>query len=84
LIKEGEIMKKWLLIFALAVCMLPAVMPVRVQQSSMHAPWTYQAQTFNPAGVRYAGGVTTGNEIAQRKAVELPADKLAEILKGQE
>lgn len=76
-------MKKWLFILSVAICALPAIMPAQAD-TGQRDPWTYQARTFNPAGVRYAGGMTTGNEITQRKAAELTADKLAEILKGQE
>lgn len=76
-------MKKWLLIFALAICMLPVAMPVQAQPS-MRDPWTYQAATFNPVGVKYSGGITTGNEIIQRKPAILSAAQLTEILKGQD
>lgn len=77
-------MKKWLLIFALAICMLPITMPMQAQNYSMRDPWTQQAANFNPAGVKYPGGITTGNEISQRKPAEFSAAQLAEILKGQD
>ncbi len=77
-------MKKWLLIFSLAVCMLPAFVPAQAQMANIRDPWTQQAATFNPAGVKHAGGITTGNEITDRKPAQLSPVALAEILKGQE
>lgn len=54
-------MKKVLLILSLAIM---ALSQIAMTDYSMRDPWTPDAATFNPSGVRYANGITTGNEIA--------------------
>jgi hypothetical protein len=44
-------------------------------------PWTYEAATFNPVGVKYLGGVTNGQEISSKTPAVWAAPAKDELLK---
>jgi hypothetical protein len=56
-------LKVLLLLIAIAVFLFSGISAV-CQASIVADPWTQEAATFNPVGVKYAGGVTTGQEIS--------------------
>jgi hypothetical protein len=56
--------------------------PASIQGSdAMRDPWTYEARTFNPAGVKYTSGVTTGREISSRLPAAWSIPVSMEVLK---
>jgi hypothetical protein len=57
-------MKKRILLIVGVVMILFGVIGVTaVNALTISDPWTVKAATFNPKGIRYAGGITSGNEL---------------------
>jgi hypothetical protein len=52
-------------VFMCAIALV-AINQVNAKQVTIADPWTVKAATFNPAGVKWAGGVTTGGEMTNK------------------
>ena len=77
-------MKILLLSVAITVFAISGISAICQGSTSMRDPWTYEARTFNPAGVKYTGGVTTGREISSRAPAAWAGQAQAELLKELE
>ena len=60
-------MKMFLLGVSIVVIVLGCVATITAQPSTIRDPWTHEAATFNPKGIRYSSGMTTGTEISNRQ-----------------
>ena len=60
-------MKMFLFGIAIVVVALGCVPSITAQSSTGRDPWTQEAATFNPKGVKYSSGITTGMEISNRQ-----------------
>ena len=64
-------------VLALTICQI--FYPVYAKQITLSDPWTYQAATFNPKGVKFHDGVTTGREISENQVTWTESVKQAVI-----
>lgn len=54
-----------IMVIGLVWCSLAFAYVVSAKAVTVSDPWTTEAATFNPKGVKWAGGVTNGNELIQ-------------------
>jgi hypothetical protein len=74
-------LKVFLLIIAISVFTLSGMAAFCQGSDSLRDPWTQEAATFNPVGVKHFYGMTTGQEIINHSPAVWAASAKDELLK---